>query len=155
MKKKVLVVLSLFLVLFSLTGCFLRTRKAATIDEFKDVASKNNLTVIDAYDQMSQYNVFKSASLAKSAEGWQVEFYVLNTDSDAQDMYDTNKKIFESLKSGTTKENYLTIKNYSMYNLVSGDKYMYLSKIDNTLLYVKVDEKYTNNVKKIIKELGY
>lgn len=155
MKKKLLVVLSMFLVLFTLTGCFLRPRKAATAEDFREVAKNNNLTIVDAYDQMSQYNVFKSALLAKSAEGWQVEFYILNTDADAQDMYDTNKKIFENSKTGTTRENYLTLKNYSMYNLISGDKYMYLGKIDNTMLYVKVDEKYTDNAKKIIKELGY
>ena len=155
MKKKILVILSMFLILFTLTGCILKPKKAITGDKFIEVAKNNNLTVIDAYEQMSQYGVIQTALLAKAADGWQIEFYILNTDSDAKDMYETNRKIFEDSKGSSSKEKYLTLKNYSMYNLVSGGRYMYLSKIDNTLLYVRIDDKYTDNVKKIVKELGY
>lgn len=156
MKKKLLVVLSLFLVVFTLTGCLFGPRTAATAEKFKSVANNNNLTIIDAYDQMEQYGTINSATIAKSSEGWQVEFYVLKTESDAIDMYNTNKKLFENLKgSSNNKEKTIDIKNYTMYNLITGGRYMYLARIDNTLLYAKVDEQYAKDVQKIVKELGY
>ena len=153
--RKVLVVCSLLLTLFVVTGCVFSPKKAATVDKFKSVAEKNNLTIIDAREQMKDYDFVQEALIAKSAEGWQIEFYVLSTNEDAKSMYDTNRRIFEDSKSGTVKENFLTIKEYSLYNLKSGGYYMHLSKVDNTLLYMKVNEKYENNVNRFIKELGY
>ena len=155
MKKKLIIIFTLFLTLFTLTGCFLKPRKAASADDFKSIASKHNLTVVDVYDQMKQYEVIKTALLARASDGWQIEFYILSTDDDAIDMYETNKTLFENSKEGKSREKYANIKNYSMYNLISGGKYMYLSRINNTLLYVKVDKKYEDNVKRIVKELGY
>lgn len=153
--KKILVVCSLVLALFVVTGCQFSLKKVASVDKFKEVANANNLTVIDAKEQLKEYDVVKEAFLAKSAEGWQVEFYVLSTNKDAKDMYDTNRKIFSDSKGENQKEQFLTIKEYSMYNLKSDGYYMHLSKVDNTLLYIKVNEKYENNAKKIIKDLGY
>ena len=104
---------------------------------------------------MEQYDIIQEAYIAKSAQGWQVEFYILSTNQDAKNMYDTNRKLFKDSKSGTVNEKYLTIKEYSMYDLESNGYYMHLSKVDNTLLYVKVDKKYEENAKKIIKDLRY
>ena len=42
-----------------------------------------------------------------------------------------------------------------MYDLESGGYYMHLTKVDNTLLYVRVPSNYKENAKKIIKDLGY
>ncbi len=153
--KKILVVCSLFLALFVVTGCSLKPKKAVNIDQFKSVAEKNSLAVIDAKSQMEQYDIIQEAYIAKSAQGWQVEFYILSTNQDAKNMYDTNRKLFKDSKSGTVNEKYLTIKEYSMYDLESNGYYMHLSKVDNTLLYVKVDKKYEENAKKIIKDLRY
>ena len=153
--KKILVVCSLFLALFVVTGCSIFSKKAVTSSQFKSVAEKNNLTIIDVKNQMNEYEFIQEALIAKAADGWKVEFYVLSTNSDAKEMYDTNRKLFEDSKSGTVNEKYLTIKEYSMYDLESNGYYMHLSKVDNTLLYVKVDKKYEENAKKIIKDLGY
>lgn len=153
--KKIFVVCSLLIALFTVTGCSLFSKKAVTSSQFKSVAEKNNLTVIDAKSQMSEYEYIYEALLAKASEGWQVEFYVLSTNNDAKEMYDTNRKKFEDSKSGTVKEKFLTVREYSMYDLESGGYYMHLTKVDNTLLYVRVPSNYKENAKKIIKDLGY
>ena len=153
--KKIFVVFSLLLALFAVTGCSLFSKKAVTSSQFKTVAENNNLTIIDAKSQMSEYEFILEALIAKAADDWQIEFYVLSTNNEAKDMYDTNRKKFEDSKSGTVKEKFMTVREYSMYDLESGGYYMHLTKVDNTLLYVKVPSNYKENAKKIIKDLGY
>ena len=151
--KKILLVLVLFVSMFVLTGC--GTKKPITEEQFKTAAESYGLVVIDAIDQMSQYKIVKSALIGKSNDGWQVEFYILDGNSSAKSMYDENRSIFEKYKGSTTKEKYITIKEYSMYSLNSNGKYMYLCKINNTLLYANVDEQYENDVKNFAKKIGY
>ena len=43
----------------------------------------------------------------------------------------------------------------NMFSNVTNGKYKYLSRIDNTLVYVDVDESYKDIVKDIMKEIGY
>ena len=45
--------------------------------------------------------------------------------------------------------------NYNKYTLKANGQYMYLSRIDNTLLYCNVQTKYEKAAKKLIKKLGY
>ncbi len=47
------------------------------------------------------------------------------------------------------------MKNYSTYSLTTNGKYKYLSRIDNTLIYIDASDDYKDAIKDIIKELGY
>ena len=103
---------------------------------------------------MKVYGIFKKALVAKKKD-YQIEFFVLNTETDAKDMFKDNKKKFESSKSGTYAQSNISLLNYSMYTLESGGYYMYISRIDNTVLYTKVNSKYKDDVKLFIKKIGY
>ena len=46
-------------------------------------------------------------------------------------------------------------KNYETYELISNGYYMYVSRIDNTLIYAYNKIEYEKEVKQIIKELKY
>ena len=59
------------------------------------------------------------------------------------------------LMPSDNKEESIDINNYSSYTLKTGGYYMYLSRVDNTFLYVKVKDTYQDSVKKMVKELGY
>lgn len=152
--KKIIFVFFILTMLFSLTGCFL-DKNAISVNEFIDIVSKNNLSTTDIHDQMSQYKEINSAIIASSKDNWKIEFYVLDNKENALKMYNTNKSIFEGLKGKTNIEKYLSLGNYSLYDLKTDYYYMHLCRVDNTLLYVKVDVKYENDVKKIIDKLGY
>ena len=47
------------------------------------------------------------------------------------------------------------MKNYSKYTLQSDNKYMVVSRIEDTVVYVKVDSKYKDQIKDLLKEIGY
>lgn len=70
-------------------------------------------------------------------------------------MFNTNRSTFESYKGNSSSESSSSMGNYSSYTLTSNGYYMHLCRVDNTLLYVKVNDTYKDSVKKLIKELGY
>ena len=90
-----------------------------------------------------------------SSDGWQVEFYVLDSSENASAMFNSNKNIFQNYSSTSSSEKTSITVNSATYSLTSSGYYMYLSKIDNTLLYVRVQDTYKNTVKDFVKALGY
>jgi len=45
--------------------------------------------------------------------------------------------------------------NNSKYTLKTNGEYKVVSRIEDTVIYVDVDEKYEDDVKEILKEIGY
>ena len=86
---------------------------------------------------------------------YQIEFYELSNEENAISMHNTNKTKFESQKSNASASATASMNNYSTYSLTTNGKYKYLSRINNTLVYVDVDENYKDIVKDIMKEIGY
>ena len=138
-------------VLIFLTGCV--NKKAVTTNEFINVVKSNGYEVKDVKDQFN-YDYIKEATLAIN-DDYQIEFYVLDNASNAKKMFESNKQIFESYKSGVSTEASSNVGNNSIFTLNSNGYYMYLSRIDNTLLYIRVESKYKDNVKSIVSKLGY
>ena len=60
-----------------------------------------------------------------------------------------------SLKTNASASATVSMNNYATYSLTTNGKYKYLSRIDNTLVYIDVDESYKDIVKDIMKEIGY
>ena len=62
---------------------------------------------------------------------------------------------FENSKSRSSIETNVSMKNYSKYTLLSNGKYMVISVINNTAIYVNVEESHKEEVDNILNELGY
>ncbi len=146
-----LVVLSI-MVLF-LSGC---SKSVKTSNDFKSIADKNGLVTVDVTSQYATYGTFKEAYVAQSNDGWQIEFFVLNKEEHAISMFETNKKIFEGYKEdGSSSYSEVNGSNYNKYSLNTGGYYMYICRVENTLVYLRVSDQYKDTVKGIIKSLGY
>ena len=153
MKKTILTIILCGIMVLGLTGCGKKT--VISNSDFTIKAQENNYTVVDVTSQYSSYDVIEKATVAKSSDGWQVEFYTLKDKSEASKMFNTNKTKFEGYKGSTSTESSSSMSNYSKYSLTSNGYYMYLCRVDNTLLYVRVKDNYKSTVKDFIKELGY
>ena len=154
MKKRVILFSAiLMLALLTLTGC--GNKKAISVDDFKSLAKEANLKIIDATDEFKNYKHIKSATAAKSNDDWQVEFYVLNNDENAKGMFNTNKTIFESSKSGLSSNKSVSLNNYESFSLKTSGYFKYVARIDNTVVYANIKEEYANSAKEFIKKLGY
>lgn len=151
MKKKIGFISILFVMLLILTGCGNKT--AITTSKFISLTESEGYTISDVKDQFDE-DYLKEATVAMG-DGYQIEFYVLDSEFNAKNMFKYNKKIFLNYKGGLTSEVSSEVGNYSTYSLQSDGYYMYLSRVDNTLIYVRVESKYKDNVKNTIDKLGY
>ena len=133
-----------------------KEKTSITASSFYTTMSQKGYIVQDASSQFSEYNYIKHAYIAASKDySYQIEFYELLDDSYATSFYNNNKSIFESSKENNSAETSVGLKNYSKYTLSSNGKYMVVSRIDNTVIYVDVDNNYKDTVNAILDELGY
>ena len=153
MKKKILFSAILVVALLMLGGCFKKT--ALTTSDFKTKAEAAGYLLADVTSQYSGAASIKEATVALIQNKYQVEFYVLDSESSAVDMFETNKDKFESNIEGTSSKSEANMLNYSTYSLTNQGKYVYLSRVENTFLYLHVNSEYKDEVKKFIDNLGY
>lgn len=146
------IVTCLFMLL-CLTGC--SKKVAITADDFKTKAEEHNYKVTDISNRYTDYNFFTTALLAQGDNGLEIEFYVLNNDDSAQSIFMSNEATFKGFRGTTNVENSVSMGNYSTYELTTGGNYMYLCRVDNTVLYVKVSDNLKKEIKDFVKELGY
>ncbi len=124
-------------------------------DTFNTTMESKGYVMTDTTSQFAQYGNYMSKSYAAQKSGYQIEFYELSSEENAISMYSTNKTKFESQKSSVSASATASMNNYATYSLTTNGKYKYLSRIDNTLVYIDVDESYKDVVKDIMKEIGY
>lgn len=143
-----------FVVLFTLTGCGNKT--SITSDDFKNKMESNGYTVQDATNQMASYDYIKKVYIAISNDStYQIEFYELSDSDYATSFFNNNKSIFEDSKSSVSTETSVNLGNHNKYSLTANDKFKVVSRIDNTVIYLDVDENYKSSVKDILDDLGY
>ncbi len=152
-KKKYFFGILCLAILFLLTACGNKT--AIATSKFASTMEKKGYTITDVSSQYSTYKYINEATVAQSPDGWQIEFYVLDNNANTKGMFNTNQKTFEAYKESSSAESSVNLGNYSTYTLTSAGYYMYLCRVDNTLLYVKVASEFKNTIKDLVKELGY
>ena len=151
--KKFILLLFCFALIFSLTGCM--EKKKITSKKFISISKENKLNIYSATDQFKKYKEIKKCIIAANLRGWRVEFYELDNSDNAEKMFDKNKKTFEKEKNKNSDDASSNIRNYNTYSLTTSTNYYYLSRVDDTLVYVKSNISHKNDIKKFIDKLGY
>lgn len=152
--KNIISLIICFIAVLTVTGC--KDKKSITADEFKNTMESNDYTVQEATDQFSEYDYVEKVYIALSSDSsYQIEFYQLSDDDYATSFYNNNKSIFEESKSSKNSETSVSMANYSKYTLETNGKYKVISRINNTAIYLNVDAEYKEDVKSILKKLGY
>lgn len=152
--KQLLMGLMCFVVLFTLTGCGNKT--AITSDDFKSKMESSGYTVQEATNQMSDYDYIKQVYIAISSDStYQIEFYELSDNDYASSFFNNNKKTFEDSKSSGSTKTSVSVDNNEKYTLTTNGKFKVVSRIDNTVIYLNVDDNYKSSVKDVLKNLGY
>lgn len=151
MKRKILLIFSLFSILLTLTGCGDKT--ATSTSDFTSTMEGKDFTVQDATDQFEK-DVVEEVTIALN-ENYQIEFYNTPDESKAISAFNHNKGTFESASSSGKVETNVSIGNHSKYTLKSGGQYMVISRIDDTFIYLNVDEKYESEIDDILDDLDY
>lgn len=127
-----------------------------TASDFYTTMSEKGYTLVDATSQYAEYDYVTQVYLAVNKDyTYQIEFFELASDEYAMNFYTTNKDSFETEKSGTSANTSIAVANYAKYTLSSNGKYQVVSVIDNTGIYVDVDDMYKDEVQSVLSELGY
>ncbi|MDO4431707.1 MAG: hypothetical protein Q4B80_00195 [Aerococcaceae bacterium] len=159
--KKRWIILSVMLGLLVLIGVsvnFLlgQTKDVASIETFAQVAKEQNLVVVDVTEQFANETHVKSAHLATPEQNeWQIEFFHVESDAHARAMFKQNKANFEAEKGNSSMKMNINIGNFNTFSMTANKTYYYLSRVDDTLIYVKADSAYKDQIKEFIKKLNY
>lgn len=84
-----------------------------------------------------------------------IDFYILENTSKAEALFQDEKSTFEASKDGKTIENSIKIGNHESYELTTNLMYMYTCRVDNTLLYISANVEDKDEIKSLVKKLGY
>ncbi len=133
-----------------------KEKTSITASSFYTTMSQKGYIVQDASSQYANYDYVKQVYIATSEDySYQIKFYELLNDSYAISFYNNIKPIFGSSKGNAPVATNVALNNYSKYTLPLNGKYMVISRINNTIIYVDVDDNYKDTVKSILDELGY
>jgi hypothetical protein len=151
MKLKVVILYVLAAALF-LTACGSKT--ALTNEQFIEKMESAGYLIADATNQFAEGNV-ETVTLAMKDGVYQIEFYVLPSDDRAVAAFNASKNDFEQMKGSGSSTGEVNIGNHNYYGLSTGEGYYVVSRIDNTMIYINASAEYKDEIKDILKELGY
>lgn len=163
MKQKIIIIVLVFLLLMAL-GILAVVLIFKNIDfekesikarEFASLMEDENYEIVDITSQYEAYGVDEAYIAVDSDQDYQIEFYELSSESKAKSMFESNKDYFEDGAGSSKVTSSYSVGNYNLYSLTSNGDYMYLCRVDNTLLYIDVEDEYKDEVKDIVEELGY
>lgn len=151
MKLKALCVCVVVIALL-LTACGSKT--ALTNDQFAEKMEAAGYQIVDATDQFGEGEV-EAVTLAIKDDVYQIEFYVLPSNDQAVSAFNGNKSDFEQMKTSGSSTGEVSLGNYSYYGLTTDEGYYVVSRIDNTMIFINTSSEYKDEIKDVVKELGY
>lgn len=158
-KKTIIIVIIIWIIAALLVGVVAlasKSKPSISATEFSTIMNSKGYKITDASDQLAQYEYVTKVYIAgNKSTNYQIEFYELSDDTMAKSFFNQNKTKFENQKESASAETNVKGKNYSKYTLTTGNKYKVLSRIDNTVIYLDVDNSYKEEVKNILSELRY
>lgn len=159
MKKKVVIIaIAILAIIVAVIACIFKNlnkeKIPMTTESFKTTMEEKGFDIQNAKDQFAEYDYVKQVYIALNGD-YQIEFYELSDVDYAVGFFNNNKSIFEQSKGNTSANTNVNLKNYSKYTQSSNGKYKVVSRIDNTVIFLNVDDKYKDDVKSLLDELGY
>lgn len=156
-KQKTLILIgSIILVLVLITIIILaltNQNKVLTNERFIKITEKQNLKIYDAKEQFGD-DIIKSASVAYTPN-YQIEFLIFDNIDNCKNAFQINKSSFITNKEKDDIEISESNDEYSLYSLTTKDRYMYIKRIDNKLLYFNVDGSYIKDLEKTLEKLDF
>jgi hypothetical protein len=145
------VILSLAMLL---AGCG-QSRSAISPEAFTSTLEKAGFSIADiTADYPSDY--VDKALIAVNKEGtFQFEYFNVATAEYATADFNDNMNSLQANKGGTSSQTNLQVGNYGYYSLTDGDQFTLITRIEDTFIYVSAPKANTDQIKEIIKSIGY
>ena len=143
-----------FLILVPLLAACSMKKEAIDEEQFIKIMKSEGFEVVNLEHQYEQYEYYEEVLVAKN-ENYQIEFYELEDASYAEKIYNKNKQTIESSIEGSYSNTNSDLINNNKYTLTNKGVYTSISRVDDTIIYLSVSSEYKDEVKDILKKLGY
>lgn len=161
-KKALVVVLIVVLLIVAVisTGVYLVVKfvnvekEALTAKEFISIMEEQDFLVGEVTDQFEDADIEVEEAYVAVGDDYQIEFYTFEDEENAEMFFKVNKAKFDedSASSRVT----LNGKNFTSFSITTDGEYRFVERVDDTVIYLDVDEEYKDEVKELVKEeLGY
>lgn len=142
-------------IIFSISSIF-TPREPITVMEFKTIMQSKGYNVYDAKNEFLYHAYIKNVYMAEAKDSsYKIEFYEFFDKEHADLFFKNRKSSIEDLKSKSLSQHTVNINNFSKYALELEEKYIVISRIDNTIIYVDTNAMNKENIKNILDEIGY
>ena len=141
-----------FLLIVLISGCSLR-KETFDLEKIQQVADEQEYQFLDVSSQFDDEKIVSAHIVATTL--WQIEFYVLDTEENAYDMFMSNQASFKLKKESTSSEEEKSGVNYHYYSLITADTFMYLNQVDNTLVYIHIPVEHRKKALNFLKKIDY
>lgn len=160
-KKALLIVLIVVLILAAViaAGVFLVVKfvnvekEALTAKEFISIMEDEDFLVGEVTDQFEDADIEVEEAYVAVGDDYQIEFYTFEDEENAEMFFKVNKAKFDE-DSASSKVS-LNGKNFTSFSITADGEYRFVERVDETVIYLDVDEEYKDEVKEIIEKLGY
>ena len=130
-----------------------KTKESITSEEFISKMEENHFNVTDVTKQLEGEDVEVKEGYVARKDNCQVEFYTFKNEDDADTFYKTTKVKLDSDTASTRIQ--FSGRNYASFNIETNGKFKFLERINKTVVYVNVDNTYKNDIKDVLRDLGY
>lgn len=144
------IVMTALIMVISLVMIYYENKVAISENEFLSIMVDNGFMVED----MEKDESIEKALIAYN-DDFAIEFHVYEYWDFAKRHFEYLYKDYNLRKKDNYSQNESSISNYESYELTSGGEYMYIRRIENTLLCVCADERYKEEIENIVDKLGY
>ena len=153
MKKNYLIIFAI--ILFTLCGCSNKSKEVKGIDEFNEISVNNDFKVVDNMNSYENINYIDYATLAVIDDDSNLEMVIYESVDYAKEVQENQIENFASRKSTGATEKKDKGKNYYKYSLISNNRYMVSSRVENTLIFCNTSLSNKSSVDAILEELKY
>lgn len=150
MKKKILILIIMLLTILT-TGCM--TRESLKANEFKINLEKRGFTVLDKTSTKSNQSIKSYYIATNNKKTYSIEYYELDNEMDAQGIYLKYKE--SMIATGAQVSTEINLGNTSKYVDNYNGRYRVASRISNTVIWVDAKVEYQEEIKNLLKEIGY
>lgn len=124
---------------------------------FKQLAEQYNYEIYNVTDQYVNAAQIKEATIvAPSSRDFQIEFYVITDKESAKQLYLAQSEVVEGYKDSNYSGSSSNGQNYAKRSVVTNGKYLMVSYIENTLVYVPpTDKENKKKIEEFLKKFNY
>ena len=144
---------SSLIVLCILFLCACDSKEVKLEREFKDFFKDKDYTIVEVDDKIDVKSILNAYAVIKNDGSYQIEYYIFSDERSAEVSYLSNKNNFNDNFDGKISD--YDGSNYSKLTMKTDTNYYIVERVENTLLYMNVENEYKDEVEELLKEMGY